>query len=38
MRGALEGLRGRGKGALAVREIQKMHGDLLRTLAKRLEA
>ena len=36
--GALEGLRRRGKGALTVRKIQKMYGDLLRTLAKRLEA
>ena len=36
--GTLEGLRQRGKGAFAVRKIQKMHGDLLRTLAKRLEA
>ncbi len=32
------GLRRRGKGALTVRKIQKMYGDLLRTLAKRLEA
>ena len=38
VRGALEGLRRRGKGALAVHKIQKMHGDLLRSLAKRLEA
>ena len=38
VRRALEGLRRRGKGALAVRKIQEMHGDLLRTLAKRLEA
>ena len=35
---ALEGLRRRGKSTLAIREIQKMHGDLLYTLAKRLEA
>ena len=38
VRGALEGLRRRGKGALAVHKIQKMHGDLLCSLAKRLEA
>ena len=38
VRGALEGLRRRGKGALAVHKIQKMHGDLLRSLAKQLEA
>ena len=38
VRGALKGLRRRGKGALTIREIPKMHGDLLHTLAKRLEA
>ena len=37
-RGAVEGLRQRGKDAFAVRKIQKMHGDILRSLAKRLEA
>ena len=38
VRGAVEGLRRRGQGTGPVRKIQKMHGDLLRTLAKRLEA
>ena len=34
MRGAVEGLRRREEGARAVRPLQKMHGDLLRTLAR----
>ena len=36
MRGAVEGLRRREEGARAVRPLQKMHGDLLRTLGGRL--
>ena len=35
---AAGGLRRRGKSALTIQGIQKMHGDLLHTLAKRLEA
>lgn len=38
MRRTLVGIRRRGKSTLVIQKIQKMHGYLLRTLAKRLEA